>query len=136
MYIETVSDGLLKSIGEESRVFRYGLYNSALRLISILLFMRSTGEMGYIALLIISNTFSFLLCYGRLKRVSGMKLSLLGEFIFPALCTFGESFAVSVLFAHLSSARWGIMKIVMSVCLYVPVALWVLYSGGEKNKSD
>ena len=25
MYIETVSDGLLKSIGEESRVFRYGV---------------------------------------------------------------------------------------------------------------
>jgi stage V sporulation protein B len=134
MYIETVSDGLLKSIGEESRVFRYGLYNSALRLISILLFMRSTGEMGYIALLIISNTFSFLLCYGRLKRVSGMKLSLLGEFIFPALCTFGESFAISVLFGHLSSARWGIMKIVMSICLYVPVALWVLYSGKERKK--
>ncbi len=134
MYIETVSDGLLKSIGEESRVFRYGLYNSALRLISILLFMRSTGEMGYIALLIISNTFSFLLCYGRLKKVSGMRLSIMREFIFPTLCTFAQCFAISFMFSDQSGARWGIFKIVLSALLYVPIAFYVLYSKGSKQK--
>lgn len=131
MYIETVSDGLLKSIGEEGRVFRYGLYNSALRLISILLFMKSTGEMGYILLLVVSNTFSFLLCYGRLKKVSGMKLSLIKEFIFPALLTFSQCYAVSVLLQGGESARWGIIKIAVSIIVYIPVAVVVLR---DKNK--
>lgn len=126
MYIETVSDGLLKSIGEESKVFKYGLYNSTLRLLSILLFMRSTGEIGYIVLLIISNTFSFLLCYGRLKKVSGMKPELIKEFIFPTIFTFSQCFAVAFLFESQTSARWGLFKIIISIFAYIPVALFAL----------
>ncbi len=136
MYIETVSDGLLKSIGEESRVFRYGLYNSALRLVSILLFMRSTGEIGYILLLIVSNTFSFLLCYGRLKKVSGMHLSLIKEFIFPAVLTFSQCFFVSFIFEGQYGARWGILKILLSIAVYIPVAIFVLYSSKDNQNES
>ena len=136
MYIETVSDGLLKSIGEEGRVFKYGLYNSALRLFSILLFMRSTGEMGYIALLIISNTFSFLLCFGRLKKVSGMKSDLMKEFIFPTIVSFSQCFAISFIFSNQVSQRWGIFKVVLSMILYIPIALVSLSpTGNEKDEA-
>ncbi len=134
MYIETVSDGLLKSIGEESRVFRYGLYNSALRLISILLFMRSTGEIGYIILLIVSNTFSFLLCYGRLKKVSGMKLNFIREYVFPTTVTFSQCFAISFILNEQTSARFGIIKIVLSIIAYIPIAIFALSNSKGKLK--
>ncbi len=121
MYIETVCDGLLKSIGEEGRVFRYGLYNSALRLFSILMFMKTTGEMGYIALLIVSNTFSFLLCYGRLKKVSSLKIGIIKEFVFPTIATFSQCGAIAFLLRNSFSARFGILKIVLGILAYIPV---------------
>ena len=126
MYIETVCDGLLKSIGEEGRVFRYGLYNSALRLFSILLFMKTTGEMGYIALLIVSNTFSFLLCYGRLKKVSLMKINIMREFIFPMVMTFSQCGAIAFIFRNNFSSRFGIIKILLGIFCYIPVGMSAL----------
>ncbi len=131
MYIETVSDGLLKSIGEESRVFRYGLYNSALRLLSILFFIKSAGEGGYVILLIVSNTFSFLLCYGRLSKVSKMKLDVFREFIFPLTATVCECSIISFLFHSQTAPRWSLFKIVLGILLYIPVALYVQRKKGE-----
>ncbi len=75
MYLETVSDGLLKAVGEETKTLKYSVWNSVLRLIFIALFVTRTGEYGYLWLLVVSNTFSFVLCYRRLTRAAGLKIS-------------------------------------------------------------
>ncbi len=131
MYIETVSDGLLKSIGEEKKVFRYGIYNSIFRLVSILFFLKSTGEMGYILLLIASNTFSFLLCFGRLKKASGFKTNTMREFIFPTIASICECKIISFIFNSGTGGRTGIFKIILAVIVYIPVALSALQKRNE-----
>ncbi len=123
MYIETVSDGLLKSIGEEAKVFRYGLYNSVFRLIFIMLFLKNMGEQGFILMLILSNTFSFLLCFLRLKKVSKFKLNFIKSFLFPFLASAVLCFGVAFVFRNQCGVRWDVFKIVLSVLLYVPIAV-------------
>jgi len=70
MYIETMSDGILKSIGEQKRTLLYGTVVSVLRVVAVLVLIPLTGAEGYLWLLIGSNTLSFGLCYGRLKKVT------------------------------------------------------------------
>lgn len=73
MYIETMCDGLLKTVGEQKRTLLYSVINSVFRIVSVLVFIPLSGAVGYIWLLIVSNTLSFLLCFVRLKRVTGLK---------------------------------------------------------------
>ena len=84
MYIETVSDGILKSIGEQKYCMRVTLANCALRIAAVFLLIPKTGAEGYIRLLIVSNTFSFILCAGRLALKCGVR-GFKGYFILP-LC--------------------------------------------------
>ncbi len=74
MYMETVSDGLLKALDEQKRSLAYGVCNSVLRLAAVLVLIPFTGAEGYLWLLVASNTFSFLLCYSRLRKVTGFRL--------------------------------------------------------------
>lgn len=88
MYIETISDGLLKGIGEQKYSMRVTLSNCVLRIGAIFLLIPSTGAKGYIWLLIISNTYSFLMCYGRLIRVTSIHMRLFSTIAVPAIWAF------------------------------------------------
>lgn len=104
MYIETISDGLLKAIGEQTQTLKFTVYNSVLRVTFILLFVTKSGENGYLWLLVISNTFTFLLCYLRLKKVTDIQLRLFADWglglLYASLAGLGARlFSQSVPFA-------------------------------------
>lgn len=76
MYVETVSDALLKGIGEENKTLLFGLLNSTFRITAVLVLIPFSGAYGYLWLLVASNLLSFFLCYRRLKKVTGYKTRL------------------------------------------------------------
>ena len=92
MYVETVCDGLLKAIGEQVQTLKYQLANSGLRVLLILVFVSRTGENGYLWLLVISNTFSYLLCRRRLYKVTHVAPRLISDVVFPLLCAVVSGF--------------------------------------------
>ncbi len=93
MYIETVSDGLLKAIGEQVQTLKFSVYNSILRVVLILLLVSRTGENGYLWLLVISNTFTYFLCRRRLYKATGVKPRIRSDILFPLVCAITSGFA-------------------------------------------
>lgn len=85
MYNETVSDGLLKAIGEQVKTLKYSVWNSVLRVALILLMVSKTGENGYLWLLVISNSFTYFLCRRRLYKVTDVKPRLVSDILQPLL---------------------------------------------------
>ena len=85
MYAETVSDGLLKAIGEQMQTLKFSVYNSILRVMLILFFVSKTGENGYLWLLVISNTFTYILCRRRLYKATGVAPRLKSDILLPLL---------------------------------------------------
>lgn len=102
MYVETVSDGLLKAIGEQVQTLKFSVYNSILRVTLILLLVSRTGENGYLWLLVISNTFTYLLCRRRLYKVTGVKPRWVTDILLPLVCSLAGGFASRFVLAHLS----------------------------------
>ena len=92
MYIETVCDGILKAIGEQNKTLKYTVLNSALRVVLILTLVSSSGGEGYLRLLVISNTFSYLLCRARLAKVTGARPKLISGVFIPLLCAASGGF--------------------------------------------
>jgi stage V sporulation protein B len=86
MYIETITDGMLKSIGEQMWTFMTGLINSALRIIAVLTILSRTGAEGYLWLLVVSNVFSYAMCAYRMKKKAGSAPKLFKGIILPLIC--------------------------------------------------
>lgn len=112
MYVETVSDGLLKAIGEQVKTLKYSVYNSILRVVLILFMVSKTGENGYLWLLVISNSFTYLLCRVRLYKVTGVKPRIISDVLLPFFCAAASGFCarsvLSVLgFGTFASATAG-----------------------------
>ncbi|HBL85484.1 MAG: hypothetical protein A2Y17_06205 [Clostridiales bacterium GWF2_38_85] len=85
MYMETICDGLLKGIGQQMATLRYNIYNSILRIIAIMILIPKFGVIGYLIILIISNTFSFFLMYCKLKKITEFKQRYLTSIIIPLI---------------------------------------------------
>ncbi len=87
MYVETVSDGILKAIGEQFQTLKFSVYNSILRVLLILFLVSKTGEKGYLWLLVISNSFTYFLCRYRLYKVTKVAPRIISDVLFPLICT-------------------------------------------------
>lgn len=89
MYAETVSDSMLKALGQEKHTLIYCLINSALRIFAVLTVVPRTGTGGYLVLLIISNILQYVLAITRLHKVTGYRILYTKSIILPtvgALC--------------------------------------------------
>ena len=86
MYIETITDGMLKSIGEQMWTFITGLINSTFRIAAVVLIISRTGAEGYLWLLVVSNLFSYAMCAYRMKKKAGSSPRFVKGILVPALC--------------------------------------------------
>lgn len=87
MYIETITDGLLKGIGEQLYTLKVSIYNSILRLVVIFFLIPKCGAVGYLWLLVVSNTFSFAMCVYRIKKVTNFYFNFIKNAFLPFLFT-------------------------------------------------
>ncbi len=102
MYVETVSDGILKAIGEQVQTLKFSVYNSILRVVLILFFVSKTGENGYLWLLVISNLFTYALCRRRLWKATGVAPKVGGDIALPFACATVSGLATRLILSKLS----------------------------------
>lgn len=127
MYVETVCDGLLKSIGEQVFTLKTGVINSVSRIILLLFVIPSVGAEGYLWLLVTSNTFSFAMCYFRLRRCASLSIGFISYFIVPIAAAGAGGIAARLIIdsAHLEGiaalAAGGIIYLALFAAIFAPV---------------
>lgn len=75
MYIETLCDGMLKALGYQRFTLVCTFCNGILRIVSTVTVVPACGVDGYLAILVISNLFTFAMCYFKLRSVTGFRAS-------------------------------------------------------------
>ena len=93
MYIETITDGLLKGIGEQVYTLKVSALNWGSRLIIVFFLIPATGAEGYLWLLVASNTFSYVMCIYRLKKVTDFYFDFFRSAFLPFLYTIAAGWA-------------------------------------------
>lgn len=88
MYLDSVSDGILKGLDQQAFSFRTAITDSVLRIILILLTLPRFGLRGFIWIMYFSNLLTCALNVGRLIKVSKARLKLLNEVILPLSAAF------------------------------------------------
>ncbi len=86
MYLDSISDGILKGLDQQKFTFRTAVSDSVLRILLIVSMLPSFGLKGFIAIMYFSNFLTCFLNVGRLIKISGAKLKKAEEILLPLIC--------------------------------------------------
>ncbi len=85
MYLDSISDGILKGLDQQTFTFYTAISDSVLRIILILVLLSRTGVMGFIYIMYFSNFFTCFLNVGRLLKLSKAKINFFKIVITPLI---------------------------------------------------
>lgn len=89
MYLDSISDGILKGLDQQGFTFKTSVSDSVIRLCLIPLLLPNLGLQGFILIMYFSNILTCLMNVSRLLKVSGAAISLVKEIVFPVALAFG-----------------------------------------------
>lgn len=85
MYLDSICDGILKGLDQQTFTFRTAISDSLIRIVLILLLLRRQGLVGFIAIMYFSNFLTCFLNVGRLIKKSNAKIDYI-KFVFVPGC--------------------------------------------------
>jgi stage V sporulation protein B len=85
MYLDSISDGILKGLDQQLFCFRNSICDSSVRILLITLLLPKLGLYGFIGIMYFSNFLTCFLNVGRLLKVSGAKIEFLNTIVLPSL---------------------------------------------------
>lgn len=120
MYLDSVSDGLLKGLDQQAFTFRTSVGDSASRILLILIFVPKFGMMGFIGIMYFSNLLTCTLNVGRLIRVSEAEFDAVYTVLLPLAAAFFITMFIKMLIFRLALPYlvYIILVGVLSLTLY------------------
>ena len=130
MYLDHVTDSILKGMGEQVYSMWVNIADSALSLVLVFFFVKPLGIIGYALVIIVMELFNFTLSYLRLERRIRIKIDLIHSLIIPLLSGVLASVLVRVLFVRLgtgASIPDLVGQMVFTLCAFILV--FILLTG-------
>lgn len=135
MYLDSVSDGILKGLDQQAFSFRTAITDSVLRIILILLTLPRFGLRGFIWIMYFSNLLTCALNVGRLIKVSKARLKLLNEVILPLSAAFCITLLADTLLRSLTVINHFVYLLL--ICLIsIPLYLLFIFLIGTVTADD
>ncbi len=119
MYLDSISDGILKGLDLQGATFRHSVCDSTLRIVLIWFLLPLYGEFGFIAIMYISNLLTCLLNMICLIRRAKIKINWFGSVIFPIITTIGVTLCAARLFRCFSGLLYVVLVGGVSLMLYI-----------------
>ncbi len=122
MYIDSVSDGILKGLDKQNFTFLTAATDSTIRIILILIFLPLFGMKGFLGIMYFSNLLTSALHFNKLCRVSSVYIKPMKFFVLPLLSAVSSVFimklALKEIFMH-NSLVYIILMALSSCILYL-----------------
>lgn len=135
MYLDSVSDGILKGLDQQAFSFRTAITDSVLRIILILLTLPRFGLRGFIWIMYFSNLLTCALNVGRLIMVSKARLKLLNEVILPLTAAFCITLLADTLL-RLVTVMNNFVYLLLICLLSLPLYLIFIFLIGTVTADD
>ena len=122
MYLDHVTDQILKGIGEQVYSMWVNIADSCLSLVLVFFLLPRLGVMGYALVIIIMEAFNFLMSLSRLLTRVKVRVKPLSAMLFPLIFSSLACHISGKLFAFggaSSRTPWLICKIIVAICIFV-----------------
>jgi O-antigen/teichoic acid export membrane protein len=135
MYLDHVTDSMLKGLGEQVFSMWVNISDSALSVILVCVLIPKMGILGYAAVIVVMEGYNFLLSFVRLTRRVKFKIEPRKYILAPFVSSLASAYLVRTLFSFGGSCVTSvglILKILFS--LSVTVGIYTLLGVyGTKN---
>ena len=124
MYLDHVTDSVLKGIGEHVYSMWVNITDSLLSVALVWLLIPKMGIMGYAVCIIAMEGYNFILSALRLFKRIKFRISLMDAMLLPIISAFASGILVKKLFISAgmqTSPLWLTLEIVFSVCAFLGV---------------
>ncbi len=122
MYLDHVTDGMLKGLGEQVYSMWVNISDSVLSVILVWVLIPRFGITGYALVIIIMEGYNFIFSFIRLRKKTEFKLKIMKSLVIPLLCAALSSLIAKELFSFSGkdvSVFWLVMKMLFALCLFV-----------------
>lgn len=134
MYLDSISDGILKGLDQQAFSFRTAISDSVIRIFLILILLPIFGLRGFIWIMYFSNALTCGLNVGRLLKVSRARLYFFKEVFFPLGCAFIIVLTAETLLKKIVTGN--LVYIILICVISLPVYLVFLMLFGVLNQDD
>lgn len=122
MYLDHVTDQILKGIGEHVYSMWVNIADSCLSLLLVYFLIPELGIMGYALVIVIMEGFNFVLSIIRLAGKIKLKINFISSVVTPAVTAFVSCVVCDGIFCFngaVTSPIWLILKIIFSLAAFV-----------------
>ncbi len=133
MYLDSISDGILKGLDQQGFTFKNSAFDSTLRIILILLVLPKAGLNGFLGIMYFSNILTCVLNVGRLIRVSGAKWRVITDIILPLLSAFCIALLCDTV---LGAIKNELVYIILLCVVCLPIYFIMLFFFGTVSSDD
>lgn len=127
MYLDTVTDGLLKGLDQQLASMKYNVIDSGLCVVLVYYLLPQFAVKGYIFILFLSEIINFSLSFNRLTKTAEIKINLFSDIAKPLLAALGAGSVLNMImyfvFPDISSKPALAILTVLYVALYFPCLL-------------
>ena len=120
MYLDTVTDGILRGLGQQMYTMKVNIIDSVVSVILVYLLLPKYAVTGYLFMIIFTEVFNFGFSIWRLSRLVKIRISLSGTLV-PVFCATGS---VTAGVALLRLARMPLSGGALSVTLHITASLF------------
>lgn len=124
MYLDSISDGILKGLDQQSFTFYTAVSDSGIRLILILLLLPRMGLLGFILIMYFSNFLTCFLNVRRLLKISNATVEFVKNLILPITVALTVTLTLRFLLfkiGEFNNLFYSIIFCVLSVILYAVI---------------
>ncbi len=122
MYLDHVTDAMLKGIGEQVFAMWVNITDSLLSVILVWILIPRMGIMGYALVIVIMEGYNFLLSFLRLKSRVNISLTPIRSIILPLVLSLSATYITGRIFRFSGSSVspvWLVMKMLFALSLTV-----------------
>ena len=135
MYLDSISDGILKGLDQQKFSFKTAISDSVFRIILILLIVPKTGLKGFIGIMFFSNFYTCILNVTRLIKITKAKINFIKEIFLPFLSANFSVFLVNFFIRGFSGEN-SLVYIILLCLISIPFYIVLLFSFGSLKKQE
>lgn len=129
MYIEVISDGLLKGLDKQASCLKFSIFDSIGRIILIYFLVPIKGVKALVLVMIVSGIFTSVLNFSKLLESTSLKINIIDWFLKPGIVTiFAATYSKIIITKLLVPASSLAFTIILGVGLCLLISIPLLFA--------
>ena len=126
MYCDTVTDGLLKGLDQQSASMAYNIIDSAICVLLVYVLIPKYSTSGYVFILFLSEILNFSMSINRLIKKAELKINTINDIFKPLIAGLISSGTINIF--NITSKKHSVAALLMYIIIFGAIYVFCIYA--------